>query len=517
MNEGTEEPTPARSAPDAPSPTASQPTPSADRASLLTSGQRTTATVGVLLALVLSSLDQSVVGAALPTIARDLDGLSLYTWVGTSYMVAGAVLIPIGGKLGDMFGRKPFLLCGVVGFMVASWLCGLSQTMPELIALRGLQGLFGGLLLSNCLTTLSEIYPPESRGKVQGLAGSLFGLSSVLGPPLGGWITDGMDWRWIFYINVPVGLVALLLVASALPVIRTDAVWRDIDFLGALVLAAGVIPLLLGLSWAGEGHGWDEPLVWGPLLTGVVLLAVFGRVESAAAHPIVPFALFRNRTFTLMITTAFLSAFAMMGSVYLVPLLYQGVLGSSAVSSGNLLAPMMLAIVVTSMLAGRVVHQVPRYRYLFAVPLGVAALALVPLTLVEPDTGVWLPVLSIVLVGAGLGTVLPLTTLVMQSALPVEQMGVGTSQIQFWRMLGGPVALAVLGAVMAARLSGNPAEGVRPEALADALHPVFWIAAVVMALAVPASLALREVPLRSAPQPSKPSGADASRSADNST
>ncbi|MFD4987465.1 DHA2 family efflux MFS transporter permease subunit [Streptomyces sp. NPDC058374] len=502
MNEDTEE-----SAPPAkpPAPT--------DRASLLTPGQRTAATVGVLLALVLSSLDQSVVGAAMPQISRDLDGLSLYTWVGTSYMVAGAVVIPIGGKLGDMFGRKLFLLCGIAGFMAASWLCGLSQGMGELIALRGLQGLFGGLLLSNCLTTLGEIHPPESRGKIQGLAGSLFGLSSVLGPPLGGWITDALDWRWIFYVNVPVGLVSLVVVAAALPMIRTDAVWRDIDFPGAVTLAAGIVPLLLGLSWAGEGHGWGEPIVWGPLLAGVVLLTLFGRVEARAAHPIVPFGLFRNRTFTVLIGTAFLSAFAMMGAVYLVPLMYQGVLGSSATSSGNLLAPMMLALVVTSMLAGRVVHQVPRYRYLFALPMAVAALALVLLTLVRPDTGVWVPVLSIVLVGAGLGTVLPLTTLVMQSALPMEQIGVGTSQIQFWRMLGGPVALAVLGAVMATRLDGHSAGTVRPEVLADALHPVFWIAAVVMALAVPVSLALREVPLRGAPEAPKPADADANRSA----
>ncbi|HEX4216096.1 MAG TPA: MFS transporter, partial [Candidatus Dormibacteraeota bacterium] len=280
----------------------------------LSTRQRAFATIGVMLALFLASLDQSIVSPALPRIAADLHGISLYAWVATSYLVASAVFVPIAGKLGDMFGRKPFILAGIVGFVSGSALCGLSQNMGELIAFRGFQGIFGGLLMASAFTVLADIYTVEQRTRMQGLFGGVFGLSTMIGPTLGGNIVDHWGWRWIFYVNVPVGVVAVLVTLAALPYVRSSANWRDIDFLGVITLAGGLVPVLLGLSIT-TSHAWTSAPVLLLLIGGGIVLGLFVIIETRyARNPVVPFGLFRSNQFSVMVGVAFFSGIGMFGA-----------------------------------------------------------------------------------------------------------------------------------------------------------------------------------------------------------
>ncbi|RCG27063.1 MFS transporter [Sphaerisporangium album] len=471
------------------------------------------ATIGAILALALASIDVSVVGAAMPRIADDLQGLGLYAWVGVSYAVAAAVVVPIAGKLGDMFGRKPVLLVGLGGFVIASWLCGIAQTMPQLVGFRGLAGLFGGILMANIFTLLADIYTPERRTQMQGLFFGVAGLSMVIGPPLGGFITDAWSWRWVFYVNVPLGLLAILAVAVGVPFVRTGASWRDIDFGGVLTLVLGVVPILIGLTLTGDGHAWTSPEVLGLLVGGALLLVVFFLVETRrASNPLVPFPLFRTNQFAVMVVVAFFSAFAMMGTTFYVPLLYQGVLGVSATHSGTLLIPMTLGLMLFGPVAGKVMTALPRYRLLAVFAMAAIMAGLLMLSSVGPHTGQVVPIVAMVLIGMGIGIAFPMATAVVQSAIPMSQMGAGTSQIQFWRMFAGPVALAVLGSILSGQIgvAGQAGVlgggGVPPAQLADALHDLFLTSAIAVGIGLVATFFLKEVPLRDMSMARKASG-----------
>jgi EmrB/QacA subfamily drug resistance transporter len=513
----------------------------------LTREQKILATAGVAMSLLLASLDQTIVGNAMPRIVSELQGLNYYAWVTTVYLLTSTIVVPIAGKLGDMFGRKPFMLAGMIGFVGASALCGLSQNMAELVIFRGIQGLFGGMLFASVFAVLGDIFPAEQRARMQGVFGGVFGLSSVVGPTIGGYLTDGPGWRWVFYVNVPVGVIAVLLVAIGLPFIRSRAQVRDIDWLGAFALAAGLVPLLVAFSLTSS-HPWSDPQVWGLLvLSGVVLLGFF-LWERRAAQPIVPFNLFRNNVFAVSVLIAFFSALGMFGTILFTPLLYQGVLGVSATNSGQLLTPMMLGLIVFSTLAGQVMTRVKRYRFIGTAGVAAMIAGMVLLAQVGVGTPTWRVAIDIVIIGAGLGLTFPLTLVAVQAALPREYMGVGTSQIQFWRNLGGTMGSAVLGSILANRLptaiqaqvaslhlpaqaaaglsagsGGSPQALFDPNnlaaaraklppaaaplfdqvihatriALADTMHELFFIAAGVLVVALIATFFLREVPLRS--------------------
>jgi EmrB/QacA subfamily drug resistance transporter len=518
----------------------------------LSTRQKTFATVGVMLTLLLVALDQTVVGTAMPRIIAELNGLSVYAWVTTAYLVASTVVVPVAGKLGDMFGRKPFMLVGMVGFMAGSWLCGFAQNMPELIAFRAVQGAFGGMLFANVFTVLADIFPDaQQRVRMQGLFGAVFGLASVIGPTFGGYITDNWGWRWVFYVNIPVGILAIAVTLGFLPYVRSKASWREIDFAGAAALAAGVIPLLIGLSITAN-HSWTSPEVLGLLALAAIMLVVFFLIETRwAQNPVVPFRLFRNNQFAISVSVAFFSAIGMFGAIIFVPLIYQGVLGVSATNSGNLLIPMMGGLVVFSTLTGQLLSRISRYRFLGT--LGIAAMigAMWLLSTVTPSTSQWTVSAYTVLLGAGLGMTFPLTLSVVQVALPQRVVGVATSQVQFWRNLGGTVGTAVMGSILAAQLTpaiqtriaalhlppqfrvpslstGSPQAALDPAnlartraslpaqvqplfdqmvhairlGLADAIHDVFLIGAAILVVALVATLFLREVPIRrSSPAP----------------
>src|SRR6266550_4688756 len=388
----------------------------------LTTRIKVLATAGVMLALLLAALDQTIVGTALPRIVAELNGLDRYSWLITGYLVASTVVVPIAGKLGDLFGRKPFIIAGMIGFVAASALCGLSQDMNQLIVFRILQGLFGGTLFASAFTVLGDIYTPAERARIQGLFGAVFGLSSIVGPVVGGFLTDNLGWRWVFYVNLPVGLLGVLVVAAFLPFVRTRASWRDIDFVGSATLAAGLIPMLIALSVAKD-QGWTSFEVLGLLAFGAAMLIAFFIIEQRVKEPIVPFTLFKNRTFAVSVLVGFFAALGMFGMIIFVPLETQGVLGVSVTNSGLLLTPMMLGLIVSSVLTGQLIPRIKHYHYLGTV-------------------------------GLGLGVTMPLYINAVQSALPQRYLGVGTSQIQFWRNVGGTVSSAVLGSIMAQRLPG---------------------------------------------------------------
>ena len=493
------------------------------------------ATAGTMLALLLAALDQTIVGTAIPRIVADLNGLDRLAWVTTAYLVTSTTMTPIAGKLGDLFGRKPFLLAGMIGFVAASALCGLSQDMTQLIVFRGIQGIFGGVLFATVFTVIGDLFPPSQRARLQGMFGAVFGLSSIVGPTAGGFITDHWSWRWVFEVNIPVGIVAVMVVLAGLPYVRSKASWRDIDFWGALTLAAGVVPLLIALSITRD-HAWTSPQVSGLLAVAAVMLASFVFVESKVEHPIVPLHLFKNSVFTVSMIVGFLTAFGMFGSILFTPLLFQGVLGITATNSGALITPMSFGLLGASTVTGLVMRRIKYYRFLGTLGVAVMIFGMYLLSLVGPSTPQWHVVIDLVVVGVGLGVTFPLYLTAVQVALPRQFMGVASSQIQFWRNLGGTVGSAILGAVLSNRLpdymttrlsqSGVPPQALRnlpntgnanaildPNlvarlpagvlhairlALADSLHDVYVLAGVVLVLGLVSTVFLREVSLGSA-------------------
>lgn len=493
------------------------------------------ATAGTMLALLLAALDQTIVGTAIPRIVADLNGLDRLAWVTTAYLVTSTTMTPIAGKLGDLFGRKPFLLVGMIGFVAASALCGLSQDMTQLIVFRGIQGIFGGVLFATVFTVIGDLFPPEQRGKAQGLFGGVFGLSSVVGPTAGGFITDHWSWRWVFEVNIPVGIVAVAVVLAGLPYVRSKASWRDIDFWGAFTLAAGVVPMLIALSITRD-HAWTSPQVLGLLAFAAAMLAAFVFVESKVEHPIVPLELFKNPTFTVSMVVGFLTAFGMFGSILFTPLVFQGVLGISATNSGALITPMMFGLIGASTLTGFLMKRIKYYRFLGTVGVAVMIFGMWLLSQVTPSSPEWHVVADLIVVGTGIGVTFPLYLTAVQVALPRRFLGVASSQIQFWRNLGGTVGSSILGAVLANRLpdylqtrvtalhlppqalAGLPKGGSANSildptllaklpaafvhairlALSDTLHDIYVFAGVVLVVALVSTVFLREVPLSGA-------------------
>jgi EmrB/QacA subfamily drug resistance transporter len=515
----------------------------------LTRRQTIGVVAGTMLALLLAALDQTIVGTAMPRIVAELNGLNYYTWVITAYLVASTIMVPIAGKLGDLFGRKPFLLAGMIGFVVASALCGQSHGMLELVIFRTIQGIFGGMLFATVFAVIGDLFPPSQRARLAGLFGAVFGLSSIVGPTAGGYITDTWGWRWVFYVNLPVGVIAVLLVLATMPFVRSSASLRDIDFKGAAALVAGLVPLMIALSITRD-HAWTSPEVLGLLGFAGVMLALFFILEIRSDHPIVPFDLFKNSTFSVSMIVGFLSGFGMFGTIVFVPLIYQGVLGVTATNSGQLLTPMMLGLIVASTLVGQLMVRVRLYRFLGTAGVAVMLVGMWLLSQVTVSSSRFEVVRDIVIVGAGLGSTFPLYLTAVQSALPRNFLGVASSQVQFWRQIGGTLGTAVLGSVLSQRLPVHigeqvaalhlPAQAARlvssggssPQtlfdpaqiaasraratsalgsqgaaifdqvlhavrvALASTLHEVFLYGAAVLIIALVATVFLKDVPLR---------------------
>ena len=312
---------------------------------------------GVMMAMFLGSLDQTVVGTAMPRIIADLGGFDRYTWVTTAYLVTSTTMLPIAGRLTDMYGRKWFYIGGIAIFLAGSALSGLSQTLTQLIVFRGLQGIGGGIMMANAFIVIGDLFPPAERGKYQGLITAVFGLSAIVGPILGGFITDNLSWHWIFYINLPLGIPVILLFIRFFPRVRPSGLKHQLDLPGLAVLILAVVPLMLGLSWGGVQYAWASPQVIGALAMSAIMVVLFVVVESRAAEPIMPLGIFRNRVVTVSTLAIFFVGFGMFGGIIFIPLFFQGVLGYSATRSGSFLTPMMLGVVVGSLVSGQALSR----------------------------------------------------------------------------------------------------------------------------------------------------------------
>lgn len=406
-------------------------------------------TAGLLLGMMLASLDQTIVTTAMPTIVEQLGGFSIYSWVFSVYMLASTITMPIYGKLADVLGRKKTYMAGLMIFLAGSALCGAAGNMTELIIYRGLQGLGAGALMPIAFTLVADLYPPETRGKFMGLFASVFTLTSILGPVLGGYIAEHWHWGWIFFINLPIGAGALILIAAALKESKGKE-RRSIDWLGAIWFSCSIVSFLLALVLAGNEQGsgsrydWSSPQIIGLCCIGVLLLAMFLWTETKAKEPMIPLGLFKNRTITLSSIAGFFMSAGMFGVIAYVPLFVQGVIGVSPSVAGYLLTPLMLASAVSSTIGGRLMSKVS-YRTILVPSLVLMAVAIILLAQMSANTTTFQLVLYLVLTGLGMGAVYPALGTAAQSAVDPGNRGVATSTSQFFRSIGGTIGVSVLG------------------------------------------------------------------------
>lgn len=404
--------------------------------------------VGVMLGLFLASLDQTIVSTALPKIVQDLKGLEHLSWVVTAYLLTSTVTVPIYGKLSDIFGRKWLFLGAIVIFMLGSALSGISNNMTQLILFRGLQGIGGGALFATAFTIIADLFPPSERGKWMGVFGGVFGLSSVLGPTLGGYLTDSVSWRWNFYINIPLGLLALLVVYFLMPHIKSAVKEKFIDYWGALTIILGLVPFLLGLLWGGNQYPWGSIQIVGLFLMSVVFLTAFIFVERRAKDPILPLDLFKNNIFLFSVLIIFLSGLGMFGAFIYIPLFAQLVIGVNATNSGLILTPMTFAIIVASIFTGQIISRTGKYKILAIAGLVLASLSIYWLSTMNTQTSQKDIILKMIATGLGLGTTFPIFTITVQNAFDYSKLGVVTSAIQLFRSLGATVGVAVMGSIL---------------------------------------------------------------------
>ncbi len=426
---------------------------------------------GVMTAMFLAALDQTVVGTAMPQIIGDLGGFDRYTWVTTAYIVASTAVVPIVGRLSDMYGRKWFYIVGIVVFLLGSALSGISQSIDQLIFFRAFQGLGAGVMMANAFVAIGDLFPASERGKFTGLISGVFGLSSVVGPTLGGFITDTLSWHWVFYINIPLGIPVIALFIWFFPNTVQHRVKHEIDYLGMVTLILSVVPLLLGLSWGGVLYPWGSPQVIGSLVTAGVMMVAFVLVELMAAEPIIPLSLFKNPIVSIGMVAVFLTGLGMFGGIVFVPLFFQGVLGASATSSGSFLTPMSLGTVVGSIVSGQTLSRMGgHYRIQGLIGTGIMAVGMFLLSRMNAGTSYAQAVLYIVITGLGLGVTMPTFTIAVQNAVPYKVMGIATSSTQFFRMIGGTVGLAIFGSLMVSSFHSHLLATV-PTAVQNALPP----------------------------------------------
>jgi EmrB/QacA subfamily drug resistance transporter len=477
----------------------------------------------LMLGMFLAALDQTIVSTALPTIVGDLGGLNHFSWVVTSYLLASTVSTPLYGKLGDMMGRKPVFLAAILIFLAGSMLAGLSQTMTQLIGFRALQGIGAGGLLVGAQAIIADIVPPRQRGRYMGLIGSVFAVASVAGPLLGGFLVETFSWRWVFYVNVPIGALAVVVVVTRLH-LHTPAIRHRIDYLGAGLLAGGVSALILVTTWGGSEYAWGSATILGLAAVGIALLVLFVWRETKAEEPILPLSLFRSSVFSIANSMGFTIGMTLFGAIIFIPLYLQLVYGASPTSSGLRLLPLMAGLLVAAILSGRWISRVGRYRMFPIAGTATLVVGMFLLSRLTVGTAPWLASVYMLVVGVGIGLVMQVLVLVVQNDVRPQDIGVATSTATFFRSVGGAFGVAIFGAIFATRLADrlkllphavtarlgggvhiNPeqAKHLPPavhedflNAFAHSLHGVFLFGTALAVVPFVLSWFLKEVPLR---------------------
>jgi len=479
----------------------------------------------LMLGMILASLDQTIVATALPTIAGDLHGLNHLQWVVTAYLLTSTISTPLWGKLGDLYGRKNLFQLSIVIFLVGSMLAGLSQSMVELIAFRAVQGIGAGGLMVGAQAIIGDVVPARQRGRYMGYFGAVFGLTSVIGPLAGGFFTQHLSWRWVFYINVPIGVVALFAIAAVLHIPHRRVPHR-LDWAGTALLSAGVTAIILLTTTGGSEYAWSSPTIVGLGLAGVALLVAFCFVESRATEPIIPLKLFRNRTFSAASGVGFIMGFSMFGAIIYLPLYLQTVHGATPTASGLELLPLVGGMLLTFIVSGRLVTRTGRYKIFPIVGCAVLAVGLALLSMLGTHTSFAVTSAYMVVVGLGVGLAMQVLVVAVQNSVPYSQLGTATSTATFFRTIGGSFGVSALGAVFNNRLlaqfsshsspallkilkggsiAANPAQIdklppplrlVVVNAFSHALQGVFLVAVPFAVLAFALAWLMKEVPLR---------------------
>jgi EmrB/QacA subfamily drug resistance transporter len=474
----------------------------------------------LFLVLLLAALDQTIVSTALPTIVGELGGLTHLSWVVTSYLLSSTIVTPLYGKFGDLYGRKIVLQVAIVVFLAGSALCGLAQNMVQLIVFRGLQGIGGGGLIVITMAMIGDLIPPRERGRYQGLFGAVFGLATIIGPLLGGFFVDHLTWRWIFYINLPTGVLALAVIAAALPA-RPSSRAHTIDYLGAALLSFALTSVILVTSLGGNTFPWSSPFIFGMSAAGILAGFAFVAVEARSREPILSLSLFRNRTFAITSAVGLIVGLALFGSVTYLPLHLQLVKGESPTGSGLQLMPMMLGMLVTSVASGRLISRFGRYRPFPIAGTILMTIGLLLMSRISIDMSVWETSADALVLGLGMGMIMQVLILAVQNSVDYEHLGAATSGATLFRSIGGALGVAMFGAIFAHELqaqlsavlppgtafpaAAGPAalQALPPEiraayltAIEAALQLVFQVAAAVAAFGFLLTLGLREVPLR---------------------
>ena len=474
----------------------------------------------LFLVLLLAALDQTIVSTALPTIVGELGGLTHLSWVVTSYLLSSTVVTPLYGKFGDLHGRKIVLQVAILIFLVGSALCGLAQSMMQLIVFRGLQGIGGGGLIVITLATIGDLISPRERGRCQGLFGAAFGLATIVGPLLGGFFVDNLTWRWIFYINLPTGVLALVVISATLPS-QPSRRQHTIDYLGALLLTIALTSVILVTSLGGNTFPWNSQFIFGLSAAAIISIFAFVVVEAQAREPILSLSLFRNRTFVLTSTIGLIVGLSLFGSVTYLPIYLQVVKGESPTGSGLQLMPMMLGMLVTSVVSGRMISHWGHYKLFPIAGTALMSIGLLLMSRISIDMNVWKTSADALVLGLGMGMVMQVLVLAVQNSVSYEQLGVATSGTTLFRSIGGALGVAVFGAIFAHGLQAQlsallppgtafpvaasqaSVQALPPEirsayviAIVAALRPVFLVASTVAGLGFLLTLGLREVPLR---------------------
>ncbi len=485
--------------------------------------ERSAVFAALVLVLLLASLDQTIVSTALPIIVGEIGGLTHLSWIVTAYLLATTVVIPLYGKLGDIFGRRIVLQAAIVIFLAGSALCGIAQNLPELIAFRIVQGLGGGGLMVTAMAVVGDIVPPRERGRYQGFFGGVFGVSTVIGPLVGGFIVDHLSWRWIFYINLPIGLLALAVISAAFRP-HQRAAKATIDYAGATLLAIALTCTILISSLGGMLMSQAPVSLFAIALAAVLSLAAFLYVEATVAEPLLPLSLFSNRAFVIATGIGFIVGMALFGSITLMPVYLQVVKGLDPTSAGLHLTPMMLGVFVSSITSGQIISRIGRYRMFPICGTALMTIALFLLSRLDVATSAFTASAYMLVLGLGLGMVMQILVMAVQNAVAYEQLGVATSGTTLFRSIGGSVGAALFGGIFAYALEANIhraipdassvlrdpaaiaalAEPLRATYLAlfvNSLHPVFVTASLLALLSFLLSLAIKEVPLRTSIRP----------------